>query len=187
MQIVLIGRDSIRITWPVYDAKTEAEIVRRIKTVPGIEGTGRRYSCSAIQTARLMELFPKASFDYRAMQAADATAQQFYGSMIVMGVELVFDESRGVYAVSENASPLIQQLLAERSHAIKDFVISAEKNPKPKAKAMASPVHGPLTAEDAGWDRVMTGARNAAKREEQVEQFKFQKRRRKVKKENVAL
>lgn len=186
MQIILATPTIVRITWPVYDAVTEAEIVRRIKTVPGIEGMGRRYYCHVIQTARLMELFPKASFDYAALVAGDKAGHAFYAMCVYFGLELIIDESRGVFGVSENVSPIIQQAIEERSHAIKDLVIEAlaNPNPKPKPKGMNDPLHGPVTLEDAGWQRVMTGARNAAKKEEE-KQFKFQKRRRKKKVEAV--
>lgn len=181
MIVKLATPTTIRITWEPYDAPTEAEITRRIKTVPGIEGMGRRYCCHAIQTARLMELFSKASFDYAALVAGDKAGRMFYESLVCLHINFDFDEFEAVCGVGENVSPLIQQLIDERSHAIKPFVEDAIANPKPKPMAMAAPVHGPVTLEDAGWQRVMTGARNAVKREEERQQFKFQKRRRKKK------
>lgn len=181
MNIELATPTQLKITWPVYgDSSIEAEIVKRLATVPGIEGRGRRWYAPAIQLARLMELFPKASFDYAALVAAGRLGLVFYESLVCLHLNVIFDESGAIVGLGENVSPLIQQLIDERAHAIKPFVLEAAQRPR-RQQAAKDPLHGPLTAEDAGWDRVMTGARNAAKREEERQQFKFQKRRRKKK------
>lgn len=60
MNIELSSPTHLRITWPLFDAAIEAEIRRRLATVPGIEaGYGRMASAPVIQLARLMDLFPK--------------------------------------------------------------------------------------------------------------------------------
>ncbi len=190
MNIELSAPTQLKITWPVYgDPSIEAEIVNRLATVPGIEGRGRRWYAPAIQLYRLMDLFPKASFAYAALVAADRLGRMFHESLVCLHLNVIFDESGAIVGLGENVSPLIQQLIDERAHAIKPFVVEAMTkghSQVTKSHAAKDPLHGPVTLEDAGWQRVMMGARNAAKREEE-KQFKFQKRRRKVKKEGVAL
>lgn len=116
----------LKISWPLYDAQIEAEILRRLNTVPCALGNGHRWYAPVEQLWLLTQLFDKASYQYEAMCAADAPS---------------------------------------------------------KPQRPTEPVQGPLTSEDAGWDLVMRGARNAAAKEE-AEQFKYPKRRRrKAKKE----
>ena len=76
----------LRITWPAYDPPTEAAILERLKTVPGAEGAGRRWYVPAIQMERLMILFPKASYQYAALCAADKAARDFFDSLIGTGI-----------------------------------------------------------------------------------------------------
>lgn len=177
----------LKVTWPDYGVSINSAVIDRLRVVPGAEpGRGRLYWCPLLQLARLIELFPKASYDYAALQAADHAARTFYESAIGMGIALIIDASGAVCAVGENVSPLVERIVSERSHALKPFVVEAVAVPKLRSVGHSAP-HGPLTKEDAGWKRVMDGAKNAvAKAEEQAEKFKFQKRRRKAKKEKVA-
>lgn len=124
MKITLSSPTHLRIEWPLHSSAIEAEIRRRLNTVPGIEaGYGRVASAPVIQLARLIDLFPKASFDYRAMQESDRLAERFWRNLVSMGIELAFDEFEAVCGVSENVSPLLQQLIHERSHALRPFLL----------------------------------------------------------------
>lgn len=177
MNIELATPTHIKITWPHYDAPTEAEIVRRLTTVPGIEGHGRRYYAPTIQVYRLMELFPKASYQYEAIVAADGLAQAFWAMLVRFDLELIFDESGAICAVGAGVSPLIQQLVDERAHALRPLVAAALANPKPKAQPVA-PLQGPQSIEDGKWETWLNGVHNAAKKEAEAE-IKYPKRRRK--------
>lgn len=140
MNITLSG-NLLRIEWPMYQSEIDQEIRRRLATVPAIEaGRGRVAWAPVIQLQRLMTLFPKSSIDYRAMQESDAVARRFYDSLIQMGIELGFDASRGVYVVAgANVSPLLEQLVAERSHALKPFVLEPQPMPLPQIPRPVQP------------------------------------------------
>jgi len=177
MNIELSTPTHIKITWPAYDATIEAEIVNRLGTVPGIEGHGRRYYAPAVQVYRLMELFPKAAFQYDALSAADGLARTFWDMLVHFGIELIFDESGAVCAVGAGVSPLIQQLVTERSHALRQFV----GDKRHKAAVMVEPLHGPQSVEDGKWETWLTGIHNAAKKEADDKVKYPQRRRRKGK------
>lgn len=179
MNIYLSDERTVRVEWPSYDAAIEAEIVNRLKSVPGIEGHGRRYYAPTVQVYRLMELFPKASYQYEALAAADGLAQAFWAMLVRFDLELIFDESGAICAVGAGVSPLIQQLVDERSHALRPLVVAALANPKPKAQSVA-PLQGPQSVEDGKWETWLTGVHNAAKKVED-EKVKYPKRRRKGK------
>lgn len=139
VKITLSG-NLLRIEWPVYSSEIEQEILRRLNTVPGIEaGNGRCAYAPVIQLQRLMFLFEKASYDYRAIQEADNLAWRFYESLTRMGIKLELDESGYPVAVGENVSPLVAQLVAERSHALKPFVQGAMYVDKIKTLLSAPP------------------------------------------------
>lgn len=124
MQIELSSPTHLKISWPLFSSEIDQEIRARLATVPGIEaGRGRVAWAPVIQLARLMLLFEKASYQHEAIREADAVARRFYDSLIRMGIELGFDEFETVCGVSDNVSPLLQQLICDRSHAIKPFVI----------------------------------------------------------------
>jgi hypothetical protein len=75
-----------------------------------------------------MELFWRASFDYQALKVADAIAKDFYEGMLHVGIgfEIAGD---GVVAVGDYISPLIEQLVAERAHALRATVLAAPSKP----------------------------------------------------------
>lgn len=177
MNIELASPTHIKITWPYYDDATEIEIVRRLNTVPRIEGHGRRYYAPVVQVYRLMDLFPKASYDYAALQGADALAQAFYEGLIHFGLDLTFDGSGSVCVFGKTVSPLIQQLVDERAHALRQFV--GDKTPKATARSV-TPLHGPQSVEDGKWETWLSGVHNAAKKESK-DKVKYPKRRRKGK------
>lgn len=60
----------LKITWSFLDTNIEAEILRRLATV-GALGEGRRWFAPVSEVYRCMDIFPKASFAYEAMCAAD--------------------------------------------------------------------------------------------------------------------
>lgn len=131
MRIELSSPTRIKITWPPYDGATETEIRRRLAAVPGVEaGHGRMAWCPVIQLARLMELYPKASFEYAAIAKADTLGRRFYDMLVSFHVDLRIDASGAVCAVcGENVSPLIEQLVSERSHALRPFAEAAVVQP----------------------------------------------------------
>src|SRR5690606_22017165 len=132
MKIELAELNQVKITWPAYDATTEAQISERLSMVPGISGFGRRRYAHVIFVPLLMELFPKASYDYDALRVSDRLAQAFYNMCVRFDLELTFDESGAIIAVGEGASPLIQQMISEREHALRPFVAEALRHPLPK-------------------------------------------------------
>lgn len=180
MDIVLASGSPqlVRITWEPYDPKIETAIVERLKTVPGTEGTGRRWYAPAIQMDRLMVLFPMASYQYAALCAADKAARNFYDSLIGTGVRLVIDGDK-VKATTGNVSPLLAQLVDERSPALKSFVELELQRASLKPQPLG-PLQEPLTAEDAKLEPLAKGIVNAAKKSTE-EQFKYGKRRGKSK------
>lgn len=132
MQITLSSPTHLRIVWPLLDDQIEAEVKRRLATVPGIEaGRGREAWAPVIQLQRIMELYPKASFDYAAIQRADGLAATYYAMLVRLGIMLGFDEQDDVCGVGENVSPLVQELIRDRSHALRPFVEEAMKHPAP--------------------------------------------------------
>lgn len=178
MKITFSTPTLLKVEWPLYDDATHQEIVRRLSTVPGIEA-GRGRSCYApmIQLQRIMLLFPKASFDYRAMQESDTLARRFFDSMVTLGIGFDFDEFDDPMAVGDNVSPLIRQLVHDRRHALKPLLIEAMANPKP-VRLKAEPVTSPPITEDEKLGPLFRGIQNAAKKAE-VEKFKYPRRRRK--------
>lgn len=81
----------LRITWPEYSATVEVEILRRLQSVPGALGSGRRWYAPASQLWRLTELFDKASYQYDAMCAADAPASPTVATPALQGPQSVED------------------------------------------------------------------------------------------------
>lgn len=173
MEITLAsGQPSqIRISWDAYDPKTEAEIANRLKTVPNIDGAGRRFYAPAIQCERLMTLFPMAQFQYAALCAADKAARDFFDSLIGTGVKLVIDGDK-VRAVGDNVSPLVEQLVADRSLALMSLV-ELERD----RAALKSPPTSPQVSGDPGLELIAKGIQNAQKRAEVEAQFRYGKRR----------
>lgn len=62
----------LKITWSYHSADIEAEILRRLSTVQGILGDGRRWFAPVGELWTLTGLFPLAQYDYTAMVACDA-------------------------------------------------------------------------------------------------------------------
>lgn len=186
MKVELSSPTLLKISWPLYDSAIDSEIRQRLATVPGVEvGRGRCCWAPAIQLWRLAELFPKASFDYAAMQAADRTGQTFYNSMVSMGVIFRIDPMLGVCVASEGCSPVIEQLVAERSHALKPFVEEAMKHSVPIVVTPAGPMpllQGPLTQEDGVFQSWFTDVQGFAEKQREKVQYPRRKSRGKARK-----
>jgi len=176
MKIELAEQNQVKITWPTYDANTEAQISERLNIVPGINGYGRRRFAHVIFVPLLMELFPKASYDYDALRVSDRLAQAFYNMCARFDLELTFDESGAVCAVGEGASPLIRQLISEREHALRPFVAEAMEKPKNSVSAPVSPSLPPVDDERLG--PLFRGIQNAKKKAMEQE-IRYPKGRRK--------
>jgi hypothetical protein len=171
----------LRITWEPYDPKTEAAIHERLQTVPGINGAGRHWYCPAIQMERLMVLFPRASFQYAAYCAADKAARDFFESLRSTGVKLVIDGDK-VKATGDNVSPLVAQLVDDRSPALLSFVQLEMDRAAHKQQA---PV--PATAMDEKLDLLGKGILNAQKRAEIESQYRYGGRKGKKKSQQGSL
>lgn len=184
MQIQLSTPTLLKITWPYYSNEVEAGILERLSTVPGIEGRGRCYWCPVIQLERLMDLFWRASFDYAAMQVSDRAAGRCYDALVRMGAQLTIDAQGVVCAAGSNISPLVQSLIAERSQALKPFVLEAQNQPR---RAQPERLIGPLTPDDAKWETWLNGVHNAAKKEEERKERYQMPRRRSSKPEQKGL
>lgn len=171
MNIELADPNLLKITWPLYSPDLEAEILKRLATVPNAEGKGRRYYAPAIQCERLMVLFPKASFAYEALQAADRIARNFYDSLNHTGVQLVIDGDK-VRAIGDNVSPLIEQLVDDRSPALMSFVLlEMDRRRLPPVRLEQRP-------EDAGMELIGKGIVNAQRKAQEASQFRYGKRQR---------
>jgi hypothetical protein len=119
-----------------------------------------------------MVLFPRASFQYAALCAADIAARAFFDSLVAAGVKLVIDGDN-VRAVGENVSPLVEQLVNDRSPALMSFVLLEMERRRVEPRAVE-----PKAMEDPRLEPLAKGIQNAkAKAEEN--QFKYGRRRRK--------
>lgn len=178
IELAHVTPKAVKITWPRYEPATEAQIIERLKTVPGCDGLGHCYLAPVIQVARLMELFPKASFDYEALQAADNTARAFYDMCVRFGIHLTIGDSGAVCAVSENVSPLMQKLITEREHALRPLVREAMKDSGQKKHELSVMQQVSPSVDDERLGPLFRGIQNAVKKAEE-ERFKYPKRRRK--------
>lgn len=179
LNIELVDQNTLKITWPLYAPEMEAEILKRLATVPNAEGKGRRYYAPAIQCERLMCLFPKASFAYEALQAADRIARNFYDSLNHTGVKLVIDGDK-VRAIGDNVSPLIAQLVDDRSPALMSFVL-LEMDRWQLQSPVASQERQGAAPGDAGLELIAKGIQNAQRRDEEMKRYQYGGRRGKAK------
>lgn len=164
MKIELSNPTTVKITWVYNDAATEAEIVRRLHTVPGIEGRGRCFWANAVHTARLMELFGRASFDYAAIAAGDRLGHAFYAMLVRFDLDLVTGPENGLVAVGDGVSPLIQSLVDERAPALRIAMRYPRAAPKPKPEPPVPLPQGPLTVDDANFEGWFKAAQTTAQR-----------------------
>jgi hypothetical protein len=169
--IIELATHNYQITWPRYPKPTHQEIVNRLKTISGAEFDKLRlcWWVPVAQGAKLLELFPKASYSVDAICAAvDAESERgrwFYESLRLMGIELRIVESGAIVATGEGVSALIQTLIDERTAALLPLVQQAGSRVA-KPSAQPAPVQGPLTVEDAKLEPLLKGIQNAAQRRE---------------------
>lgn len=169
----------LRITWDEnYSPDIEAEIVKRLQTIPGINGAGRRWYCPAIQMERIMILFKRASYQYAAYAAADKAARDFFDSLIGTGVKLVIDGDK-VKAIGDNVSPLLAQLVDDRSPALMSLVQLEVDREARHASLESSQNHTEGQGDDLDpkLELLAKGIANAQKRAEIEAQFRYGKRR----------
>lgn len=178
IELASASQNLLKITWALYSADIEAEIVRRLETVPGIEGRPRRYYAPVIQCERLMQLFSHASFAYEAMCAADKAARDFFDSLIGTGVKLVIDGDK-VKAIGDNVSPLLAQLVDDRSPALMSLVQLEVDREARHASLESSQNHTEGQGDDLDpkLELLAKGIANAQKRAEIEAQFRYGKRR----------
>lgn len=174
-------KGQIRAIWPHYDRPTHDEIIRRLKTISGAEfdKDGACWWVPLAQADRMIELFPKASFDYDVICHAEAAKtgriQAFFAMLVHFNVKLEINASGAICAVGESVSPLIQELVDERADALRPLILAAKG--KPTAQHHLSPeVNRPLTVEDAKLEPLMTGIINARRKAEE-DAVKYAKRR----------
>lgn len=114
----------LKISWSAYEATIEAEILRRLQTVSGAMGNGRRWYAPVSQLWLLTELFDKASYQYEAMCAADAFDKPINAS-VQPSTSLTDDERLG---------PLFRGIQNAKKKAEEDRVKYPKRRRKQKAK-----------------------------------------------------
>jgi hypothetical protein len=110
----------LRVSWPRCDRSAHDAIVERLKCIKAAR-FDKEQGCWFIPVSeadRLMDAFPKASYDYDAICAAVERQQQraaiFGRSLLGMGIKFVAVDDR-VIAQGAGASPLLQKLIDERN------------------------------------------------------------------------
>lgn len=170
MKIESASPSQLKVTWPRLPKPTHDEVIRRLKLINGAE-FDRAEKCwwvPATQGDKLMDAFPRASFDVDAIwlctDAAAGRAVAFYDALVALGVKFEIAANGAISAVGEGVSPLIQQLVAERATALLPLV--TRDLGKPRRVDTPVPLQGPQSLEDRKWESWLTGVQSAAKREE---------------------
>lgn len=173
MNITQATTTQLKVTWPRYPRQTHQEIVRRLKLIRGAEfdKQGACWYVPTIQGDRLMDAFPKASYDVEALWACtDAPGRRaatFHASLRQMGVGFEINDSGAIAAVGDGVSPLVQTLVDERNEALRPLVLAQEAQ-SPVVVVEVAPLQGPKSVEDLKWEAWMRGVQSAAKREEEA-------------------
>lgn len=139
MNITLTGT-LLRIQWKPYAPDIEAEIVRRLQTIPGVM-KNRDGSCWYVHIKHLdslMDLFPSASYDPAAWEAWRPAHWVFYEMLVRMGVELAIGPMEAVFSPSLPKEHVLQELIAERGEALKRLMDQAQ-HPTGATPAQAAP------------------------------------------------
>lgn len=165
MNIELAKPSHLRVTWPRYPREVHEEILRRLHSVGAtFDNVHCCWWVHVAQADRLMDLFPKAAYDYGAICAAcdaqAARARVFYKNLCALGVELTVDASGTVHGVGENISPVLQQCIEERSAGLRALLAEPVKRVEHSAPAFV-PV-GEATAADYALMRVVQSGRRKA-------------------------
>lgn len=165
--ITLETQSTLRIEWsecprPIFD-----EIVRRIKTIPGaaFDGEEKVWHVPATTLYTTLSLFTQATVAYECFQAADAArmraAAQFAALLARSGARLEIDASGVVCAVGECVSPLVNELVAERSDVLRGFAVAqAQIIDDQPAQSIVE-----VTDEDRRGFALLTGGRGERSRE----------------------
>lgn len=161
------------------DAPYHPEIVNRLRQCGGeFDKATKFWWVDAAQGDKLLDLLPKASYSYDALcacwDAQEARIVNFAQSLIRMGVQLVLDGCGSVVAVGEAVSPLLQQLVAERSDDLREWVDIAQ----PVVTVTDADV---AQVEVTRGDRLIhAGMQNAAKREQGQREMQARMVRRRI-------
>lgn len=163
-----------------------AEINARLKLIDGAtwDKEARCWFVPLQQGDKLIETFPKASYSYEALCACwDAEKRRtatFADNLARWGIQLVIDDSGAIVAVGDNVSPLLQDMVRERSEALRAWV-GIEL---PVVELDDSDVQQTATAEKVEvtkGDRLLwAGMQNAAKREAEQRQMRSRVYRRRM-------
>lgn len=180
--ITLESSRTLRLEWSECPKPIFAEIVRRIKTIPGatFDGEEKVWYVPVTALYTTLSLFPKATVAYDCFQAADAArsraAAQLAALLARNGAELRFDASGAVCAVGECVSPLVAELVAARSDVLWAYVGALQPAiSEPPAQGTVE-----VTDADRKFQPILTGIK-AAYATEQAQQERGAKRRRKPK------
>lgn len=162
------------------------QLVERIKQVSGAtwDKEARCWFVPLQQGDKLIETFPKASYSYEALCACwDAEKRRtatFADNLARWGIQLVIDDSGAIVAVGDNVSPLLQDMVRERSEALRAWVCIE----LPVVELDDSDVQQTATAEKVEvtkGDRLLwAGMQNAAKREAEQRQMRSRVYRRRM-------
>ena len=119
MQVEMRER-RLGVDWPRRARSAPAAIVERLQSLkaPRFDKEQGCWFIPVSEADRLMDAFPKASYDYDAICAAVERQQQraaiFGRSLLGMGIKFVAVDDR-VIAQGAGASPLLQKLIDERN------------------------------------------------------------------------
>lgn len=167
MNITQISPTQLKVEWPRYPRATHQEIIRRLKLISGAEfnSEGKCWYVPTLQGDKLMDNFPKASYDVAALWACtDAPSRRvacFYDSLRHLGVGFEIVESGAIVGVGDSISPLVQTLIDERAEALRPLVLAQEAK-TPVTVVEVAPLQGPKSTEDLQWESWMRGVQNAA-------------------------
>jgi hypothetical protein len=199
MNIQLIDGQLI-VTWMRTSKAVHDEILERMKCIRGAEfnkAAGRCWSLPVEQADRLFLAFPKASYDYDAICAVvDAQKRRiaiFGQNLLDTGVKLVVVDGR-IIAQGEGVSPLLQQLVDERSEDLAIWLQSQNARKRAQGRQGAfldgiavssienasTNVSSPSSEDLRKAELLATSLRNAAKNQEREDSMRQQRRRGKV-------
>lgn len=121
MTVILAGA-LLRIQWrPFADQAINAEIVRRLESIPTMMSSGNT-NCAYVhvnQLDMLLDLFPNASYDVAVWLAWQPPFEAFYRFLVCTGVKLATDATGAVFSPSLPADHILQAMIRERSEPLK--------------------------------------------------------------------
>lgn len=120
---ITVENNALRLTFAYH-----AEIVARCKLIGGAtwDKEQRCWYVPLQQADKVARMFPKAAYDFDAIGAVlDAEKQRtatFAAGLIRMGVRLRIDASGAVCAVGDGVSPVLADMVAQRSDDLRAWV-----------------------------------------------------------------